>query len=134
MTLPTRARRALLSLSAIIALGATTAATADAALSIRGTTPDPGLRYYLQTRPDDATTITNKQKNAGDLNQRWAQTTLASGSVFKNEVGACLVDFGFSLDGSVVRANPCDRFSATSHFHWDVLPGTVESLKATARW
>jgi hypothetical protein len=131
MTLTTRARRALLALSAVAALGGTTAATADAAISIRGTTPNPGLRYYLQTVPDSLTFVTSKQQNTSDPNQRWTQTFSGTtfsgtGSVFKNQMGACLVDFGVGSDGSSVRANPCNEFSVPSaHFRWDVLAGSV---------
>jgi hypothetical protein len=118
-------RRVLVSLFAVAALGSTMAATADAAVSIRGTTPDPGLRHYLQTRPDDTSRITNKQRNPADPHQRWTQTTAFGAQVFKNEIGQCIVDFGFDRDGSNVRANFCNPFNATSHFRWQVTPGTV---------
>lgn len=107
------------------ALGSTMAATADAAVSIRGTTPDPGLRRYLQTRPDDTSRLTNKQRNPADPHQRWTQTSSSGGFVFKNEIGQCIVDFGFDRDGSNVRANPCNPFSVTPHCRWQVIAGTV---------
>jgi hypothetical protein len=125
MTLTTRARRVLVSLFAVAAVGGMTAAAADAAVSIRGTTPDPGLRHYLQTRPDDTSRITNKQRNPADPHQRWTQTPSAGGFVFKNEVGQCIVDFGVGINGSNVRANLCNPFSVTPHFRWQLLPGTV---------
>jgi hypothetical protein len=125
MPLLTHLRRALIAASALAAFGATTVAAADAAVSIRGTTPDPGLRHYLQTRPDDTSRLTNKQRNAADPHQRWTQTPSAGGFVFKNEVGQCIVDFGVGNNGSNVRANLCNPFSVTPHFRWQLLPGTV---------
>ena len=127
-------RRMLVSLFAVAALGSTMAATADAAVSIRGTTPDPGLRHYLQTRPDDTTRLTNKQRNPADPHQRWTQTSAFGGHVFKNEVGQCIVDFGFESNGSNVRANLCNPFNVTLHFRWQLLPGTVAGTVHLGNW